>query len=423
MGSVNLSTGAVTGGVTAQLSGNGNYRVQATFTASATTTREIRFYIKQTTAYTGAGESLSLWGAQLETGSTATAYIPTTGSAVTVRDPFTGIGRDLGMFRTNLLTYSQALDNAAWVKGQTTVTADAVTAPDGTTTADRVFQTAVTNNFHVQQAFGTTVSGTAYTSSIYARQGTSRYIQLTYSTGGFAGTQYANVDLQTGTVGTIGSGASVSVVDAGGGWWRIAYASTANAAASAPFFVFMVTSNTAARVESFAGNAANYVDLWGAQVETGPVVTDYIPTTTAPVTVGNPFTMAVDAYLPAGDGVSRVLATASDLAGANTTRVRRGVGNDTLMSVTASGANQNLGSASGFTGALSLKMAGRQRVGEGRLAVNGTLRTAASINNALMMDRLFLGLDVAGFSPGNLQIRKLVLYGDLTNAQAQAVTT
>lgn len=39
---------------------------------------------------------------------------------------------------TNLLEYSQQLDNAVWTKGSTTVTANATTAPDGSLTADRV---------------------------------------------------------------------------------------------------------------------------------------------------------------------------------------------------------------------------------------------------------------------------------------------
>ena len=49
-------------------------------------------------------------------------------------------GESLGLLveeaRTNLLTYSEQFDNAAWVKSNSTVTANAGAAPNGTATAD-----------------------------------------------------------------------------------------------------------------------------------------------------------------------------------------------------------------------------------------------------------------------------------------------
>jgi hypothetical protein len=42
----------------------------------------------------------------------------------------------------NLLQYSEQFDNAAWTKSNVTITANDTTAPNGTTTADKIAQTA-----------------------------------------------------------------------------------------------------------------------------------------------------------------------------------------------------------------------------------------------------------------------------------------
>jgi hypothetical protein len=118
LGSVNLSTGAVTGSVKATLMTNGWYRVSAQYTPSITTSGQIRFYIDSTSSYTATGQSIYLWGAQFETATDTrltypTAYIPTTTAAVSVDTPrITNKGYLSEEARTNSIANSTATNGA-----------------------------------------------------------------------------------------------------------------------------------------------------------------------------------------------------------------------------------------------------------------------------------------------------------------------
>ena len=49
---------------------------------------------------------------------------------------------------TNLVPFSEEFDNAAWTKTRATISADAVVAPDGTLTADKLVEDATAANSH-----------------------------------------------------------------------------------------------------------------------------------------------------------------------------------------------------------------------------------------------------------------------------------
>lgn len=150
---------------------------------------------------------------------------------------------------TNLLTYSEQFDNAAWLKSAgVTAVADAVTAPDGSRTADSVTNTS--SGSAIYQGF--TASAAPVTCSVWA-QATVASQQL----GILIFDATSATTLATGNQAMSGVGA----------WQRFSL-STASAA----------TAGHTVRCQFYpAGNsiAAGTAYLWAAQAETGSIASDY----------------------------------------------------------------------------------------------------------------------------------------------------
>jgi hypothetical protein len=180
----------------------------------------------------------------------------------------------------NLVTFSEDFTNAAWTKSNTSISANTSTAPNGTLTAD-TFTADGSNSAKglLQTGVSTLVNGQTYTTSIYAKRGTNNFIQIVGSTAPYINLNvFANFNLLTGVVGTVGAGSTASITDVGNGWYRCTMTATALATTSTnTFIVQLVTSATAARGES--NTLSTNVILWGAQLVEGTSALDYFPTT------------------------------------------------------------------------------------------------------------------------------------------------
>jgi hypothetical protein len=189
--------------------------------------------------------------------------------------------------RTNLVLQSQTFDNASWTKDALSVTANSETAPDGTTTAETITAdgTAATHGIR-QNGTATLTNGITYSTSIYAKKGTNDFIQIVGSTAPYITTNvFANFDLNNGVVGTVGSLSTGKIESVGNGWYRCTLIAAAAATSSTnTFIVQLVSSASAVRGESNSLSTSVYV--WAAQLETGDIATNYIPTTTTAVSVG-----------------------------------------------------------------------------------------------------------------------------------------
>jgi hypothetical protein len=200
--------------------------------------------------------SLLVWGAQLELSPSATDYIPTTTTAVSVgmlanipRIDYTGGGFGkllLEPQRTNIALRSEEFSNASsWVLTNSgTITANTTISPDGTQTADTL--NAGANSAQVQQhRIGT--SGAVYTVSIWVKR--------------ITGT--GNVFLRA----VVNADTLIAVTS---DWQRF----TATVTSIAPTI----------RIGVKLATSGDAVAIWGGQVELGSYATSYIPTTTTAVT-------------------------------------------------------------------------------------------------------------------------------------------
>jgi len=174
--------------------------------------------------------------------------------------------------RTNIIAYSG--DIGAWggSVGSTTnvtLTENALTAPDGTQTADKVQRTVLDTSADYRQT-KSVVSGNDYTFSIFAKADVQARLELDFSNAKFSSQDYVRFDVDTGTAYDSGTGATYSITYYGNGWYRFSLTATCTASGSTGVIVRVIN------------NEPHYA--WGAQLETGSFPTSYIPTSGSTVT-------------------------------------------------------------------------------------------------------------------------------------------
>ena len=191
-------------------------------------------------------------------------------------DTATRVGPDglIEKVRTNLATYSSDFSTVG-LTIDATVSTNTTTDPFGTTLADSLLEAATTGN-HLWYVDFTVSNGTELTFSIYVKSIGGRNVRVAGSTG--TGSELAVVDLANGSI--LASSGAVSVTSAGSGWYRISVTTTTTGT-TARFIVYAADGTSI----SYAGNTSKGVYLFGHQVEYG-VMTDYIATTSAAVSVG-----------------------------------------------------------------------------------------------------------------------------------------
>ena len=230
------------------------------------------------------GDYVFIQNAQLNIGSTAKPYFPTTDRLNVPRLTYQNGGGGCPILllekqSTNLALYSEQFDNAGWGKSNITVTANDAISPDGTQNADKITSTNASNTMQVAVSSS---SGVDYTISVFAKNIDAGNVRLDMSNVAFGPV----FTFATKTFTTV-SGWTTSYQEFSNGWFRLIATRQSNSTSASPQF----------GLDSVVGS----VYLWGAQFEQSTYPTSYIPTTSASATrvadaIGNQTTSIAQAF-------------------------------------------------------------------------------------------------------------------------------
>ncbi len=349
--------------------------------------------------------------------------------------------------RTNLIVKSQQFDAAEWVKENLTVTANAITAPDSTLTADKLVENAA-NDAHLVYQAPARQANNCFTVWLKAAERTFAFVQLA-DAASTRNRYTVVVDLSTGSVTdteTVGTptGTSNIVVAYANGWYRVILTLTNSSTDTSQNVMLIGLSNSgtpsynANGLPIYTGDGTSGVYVWGAQLEVASFASSYIPTEASTVTraadqiTANLSGVAYPASLyaefvrngdtGAAEGVFQVDASS------RAQRANINVSSSDTLSVTVRGGT-NDGDAT-VTGAITVgaitKGAGRIEANKVQAARAGTLATedtTASVPTS-SPDTARFGDFGATATHGFLYVRRAALFPSaLTDAELQGITT
>lgn len=463
--SVDLSTGAVTSqagsptGLTSTNAGNGWWRVSYT-AITGIASQTVYVYTSQdgifaNRSFTGdVTKGIYIWGAQLSNSASVDPYVYNPGAAPTSAayygprfdyDPVTLAPKGLLIEeqRTNLLTYSEQFDNAAWVKSVSIVTANATTSPDGTVTADKLIASNAATlsvcSIRPTTAISKAASATTYTYTIYAKAAefnrARAYVQDSASSANNASFTFSlvngSITTAASAIGTF-TDPRASVTDVGNGWYRAALTFTSGTETGLYVRVYTADSTIT------TGDGTSGIFIYGAQLEAGAFATSYIPTVASTVTrsadvaqmLGTNFSSwynsAEGSVLVAFDTVnpvSKYTYAFSDGSSSNFNGIDVSSAGNVRLRVTSGGVSQaTVASAASISANTVVKAAAGYKTDSFQLALNNVQATEDTSGSVPTANQLTIG----GLNAGSQicgHIRTLSYYNTrLSNTQLQALT-
>jgi hypothetical protein len=177
----------------------------------------------------------------------------------------------------NLWSYTNDVTAVNWIRNNFTASANTTTAPDGTLTADTLIEnTANANHYIANQVGAISLSNGNCTMSIYAKKIVRDWFAVSLYDGTIGRIAWFNIN--NGTIGTVQSGATANISDAGNGWYRCSITMPMSAS-NINYTAYYGADADNSVVYTGNGVASYYV--WGAQLEIGALST-YQPILTTP---------------------------------------------------------------------------------------------------------------------------------------------
>ena len=335
--------------------------------------------------------------------------------------------------RTNLLTYSEQFDNAAWTKFRSSVTANAAVAPDGTTTADKLVEDNTASNTHYLQQSASATNGATYTLSVYAKAAERTQCKLVLY--GASEVYGAVFDLSAGTLAAQSGTGSYTISSVGNGWYRVTITAVCNATTCYGLY-YTASGNTA----TYTGDGTSGLYIWGTQLEAGAFPTSYIPT------VASQVTRAADVATMTGtnfsswyrqdegsfvieargvQGLSPSLVATDDGTSSNRTILYTSGATIPTMRIVASGSEQIVsGSLGTVTVGAAFSVSFGYKINDCAGSVNGgVVASDATVTLPAGQTTLRIGANVSDSSQINGHIARLAYFPKrLTSAELQALS-
>lgn len=394
------------------------------------------------------GDEIDVYAPHLRRTPSDSTYLATTTAArYALPYEWDSAGNPLGILveeaRTNLCTYSEKFDNAAWSTTEITVAADSTTAPDGTSTADKITPSTGTNYHRINNA-AAAAADTTGTLSCYIKP--NGYTQVALRENSSTGSA-AVFDL-TGSGSVVGTHApggttinSATVTALPNGWYRCAFSYTKGGSSTSSLGIYVIDGSWASgdpHSVTYAGDGTSGCYVWGAQHEIGAFPTSYIPTLGSTVTrAADNISLATSAFPYSGtectlyvrftntnsaaNASAAILVQDADAGGNRLGHFISGGTNNTLI-VSNGGANQAFASAGGSAGGTH-KFAGAATANSFNAAVDGTIAGADDTSGSMpTLDSLRLGRQVSAYLNGYIK-QVMYLPSRMSNADLQTLTS